>query len=257
MTDNADKADKLRNALITGASRGLGLALARSLALDHGLRVALVARSPEPLAAAVESITSAGGEAVAIVGDLGDKRAIHRIAGEAAASLGELDLLINNASSLGPTPLRPLLDSECEDFEAVLETNLLGPFRLAKLALGSMLLRRRGLVVNISSDAAVEAYGDWGLYGVSKAALDHLSRIWAAELRGTGVRVVSVDPGEMNTQMHAAAVPEADPASLADPELVGRAIAAAILDQARAPSGARLSEDWSARAQPSMAEVGS
>jgi NAD(P)-dependent dehydrogenase (short-subunit alcohol dehydrogenase family) len=176
-------------------------------------------------------VRAAGGHAEAIVGDVADKLAIHRIFGIAAATLGDIDVLVNNASTLGPTPLRPLLDSECEDFGAVLEANLLGPFRLSKVALGSMVLRGRGVVVNISSDAALEAYPDWGLYGASKAALHQLSRIWAAELAGTGVRVLSVDPGEMDTQMHAAALPDADRSTLADPSVVGRRIAAMILSE--------------------------
>jgi NAD(P)-dependent dehydrogenase (short-subunit alcohol dehydrogenase family) len=233
-------ADTPRTAIITGASRGLGLGLARSLAVEHGLRVALVARGQEALDAAVAELRAAGGEVTGIVADVADKRAIHRITGVAAAALGDIDLLVNNASILGPTPLRPLLDSECEDFAEVLETNLLGPFRLTKAVLGSMVLRGRGLVVQISSDAAVEAYPDWGMYGVSKAALDHLARIWAAELEGTGVGMLSVDPGEMNTRMHADAVPEADPAELADPEAVGRALAAMIVGAARTPTKTRL-----------------
>ena len=232
--------DDLRpqTALITGASRGLGLGLARSLALEHGLRVAMVAREPAALERAVAELRAAGGEAVGIVADVADKRAIHRIVGQAAAAIGDIDTLVNNASTLGPTPLRSLLDSECEDFEAVLAANLLGPFRLSKTVLGSMLLRGRGVVVQISSDAAVEPYPDWGLYGVSKAALDHLTRIWAAELSGSGVRIFAVDPGEMNTRMHAEAVPDADPNSLADPLEVGRAIARMIID-ASATSGVR------------------
>jgi NAD(P)-dependent dehydrogenase (short-subunit alcohol dehydrogenase family) len=234
-----------QTAIITGASRGLGLGLARSLALDHGLRVALVARSPGALDAAVAGILAAGGEAVGIAADLGDKRAIHRISGVAAAALGDIDMLVNNASSLGPTPLRPLLDSECEDFGAVLEANLLGPFRLTKAVLGAMVLRGRGRILNISSDAAVEAYPDWGLYGVSKAALDHLSRSFAAEVEGTGVRVFAVDPGEMDTQMHAAAIPDADRSSLSDPAEVAQALARLLVDPSP-PAEVRLSpRAWS------------
>jgi NAD(P)-dependent dehydrogenase (short-subunit alcohol dehydrogenase family) len=221
----------VRTAIITGASRGLGLGIAHSLAVDHALRVAMVARDGAALEAAVAQVRAAGGEAEAIVADVADKLAIHRIAGIAAATLGDIDVLVNNASTLGPTPLRPLLDSECEDFGAVLETNLLAPFRLSKVVLGSMVLRGRGVVVNISSDAALEPYPDWGLYGSSKAALHHLTRIWAAELAGTGVRLLSVDPGEMDTQMHAAALPDADRSKLADPNVVGRTIAAMIVER--------------------------
>jgi NAD(P)-dependent dehydrogenase (short-subunit alcohol dehydrogenase family) len=221
----------LRSAIVTGASRGLGLGIAHSLAIDHGLRVAMVARDGAALEDAVRQVRAAGGDAEAIVADVADKLAIHRIFGIAAATLGDIDVLVNNASTLGPTPLRPLLDSECEDLGAVLETNLLAPFRLSKVALGSMVLRDRGVVVNISSDAAIEAYPEWGCYGVSKAALLQLSRIWAAELAGTKVRMLSVDPGEMDTQMHADALPNADRSTLADPNAVGRRIASMIVER--------------------------
>ena len=235
----------LQSAIITGASQGLGLGIARSLAVEHGLRVALVARQQPALDAAVAQLRAAGAQAIGVVADVSDKRAIHRMIGQAAAGIGDIDVLVNNASSLGPTPLRGLLDSECEDFAAVLETNLLGAFRASKAVLGSMLLRGRGVVLNISSDAAIEAYPEWGMYGVSKAALDHLVRIWAAELEGTGVRVLSVDPGEMDTKMHADAIPDADRSTLGDPFVRGRAVAAMILDAARAPNGARLAAaDW-------------
>jgi NAD(P)-dependent dehydrogenase (short-subunit alcohol dehydrogenase family) len=228
-------------ALITGASRGLGRALARTLALDHRLQVVLVARGQLALDEAVAEIRAAGGVAHGIVADIADKHAIHRIAGEAAALVGDIDILIHAASTLGPTPLRLLLDSECEDFSAVLETNVVGPFRLTKALLGSMVVRDSGVIVDVSSDAAVEAYPSWGLYGVSKAALDHLTRIWAAELEGTNVRMLAVDPGEMDTQMHADAIPDADPATLARPETVARIIVAMIGDPTRARSGMRLS----------------
>jgi NAD(P)-dependent dehydrogenase (short-subunit alcohol dehydrogenase family) len=225
------------NVLITGASRGLGRALARTLA-GAGARVVLVARQSPDLEEAVASIRAAGGVAHAIAADVGDKTAIHPIAHRAAALVGDIDVLINNASTLGPTPLRLLGDTECEDLERVLAVNLLGPFRLTKAVAGAMLARGRGLVINISSDAAIEAYASWGAYSASKAALDHLTRIWAAELEGTGVRFLAVDPGEMRTAMHAAAIPEADPAELADPALVAGRIAKLI---ARPPiSGSRV-----------------
>ena len=225
--------------LITGASRGLGRALASRLA-EAGSRVVLVARRPEPLHHTVAEIRAAGGTAHGIAADLGDKDAIYPLAGQAAALVGPIDILINNASELGPTPLRLLGDTECEDLERVLAVNLLGPFRLTKVVAGSMALRQTGVVVNISSDAAVEAYPTWGAYSVSKAALDHLTRVWAAELNDQRVRFLAVDPGEMATQMHADAMPEADPAALSDPDDIARRILAMIESPARARSGTRL-----------------
>ncbi len=226
-------------ALITGASRGLGRALAEELA-RRGARVVLVARDRGPLDEVVRAIRSAGGEAHALPGDVGDKEAVHPIAFAAAALVGPIDLLIHNASTLGKTPLPLLLDTACEDLEQVLAVNLVGPFRLSKIVAGSMVLRRRGTIVHLSSDAAVNAYPGWGAYGLSKAAQDHLSRTWAAELEGTGVRVLSVDPGEMNTRMHADALPDADPSTLADPALVARRVVALLLRPEAFPSGDRV-----------------
>lgn len=230
--------------LITGASRGLGAALAEALAA-RGARVVLCARGPEALAEVVSRIRAAGGEAHALAADLGDQSAIYPLAGAAAALVGPIDIVIHNASTLGPLPLPLLLDTECEDLSQVLAVNLLGPFRLSKALVGSMVLRGGGLLVHISSDAAVSAYPGWGAYGVSKAALDHLSRTWDAELAGTGVRSLSIDPGEMDTQMHADAIPDADRTTLRAPAQVAAAIvgilAGALDDGAALPAGARLS----------------
>jgi len=228
-----------QGALITGASRGLGRALAEQLAA-RGARVALVAREPGPLRDVVAAIRGRGGDAHAVAGDISDPHAIHRIAGQAQGLIGEVAIAIHNASTLGPTPLRLLLDTECEDLAAVVETNLIGPFRLTRVLAGAMAIRGAGVIVHVSSDAAVEPYPRWGAYGASKAAQDHLSRILAAELDGTGVRVISVDPGEMDTAMHAAAVPDADPSALQAPAQVAARIVQMIEDGARAPSGARL-----------------
>jgi NAD(P)-dependent dehydrogenase (short-subunit alcohol dehydrogenase family) len=227
------------SSLVTGASRGLGRALAARLA-QAGSRVVLVARQVEPLERAAAEIRAAGGTAHAVAADIGDKDAIYPLAGQAAALVGPIDILVNNASTLGPTPLRLLLDTECEDLERALAVNLVGAFRLSKVLAGSMALRRRGIVVNISSDAAVEPYPTWGAYAASKAALDHLGRVWAAELAEHGVRVLAVDPGEMDTRMHADAIPDADRSTLADPDDIARRIVAMIETEQRAPSGARL-----------------
>lgn len=228
-----------QGALVTGASRGLGRALAESLAAK-GARVALVAREAGPLADVVAGICARGGDAHAVVADIADKAAIHRIAGQAHALVGDIAIAIHNASTLGPTPLRLLLDTECEDLAAVLETNLVGPFRLTKVLAGGMALRGEGTIVHISSDAAVEPYPRWAAYGISKAAQDHLSRILAAELADTGVRILAVDPGEMDTKMHADAVPDADRAALQHPADVAQRIVSMIEDDTRAKSGARL-----------------
>lgn len=226
-------------ALITGASQGLGRALAHALARG-GASVALVARGREALDSAVEEIRSLGGEAYGIADDVGDPRAGYRIAAQAASLAGPIDLLINAASTLGETPLPVLLDARAEDVEQVFQVNLLGPFRLIKATAGQMALRGGGLVLNVSSDAAVEAYPGWGAYGASKAALDHLTRIWAAELAPTGVQLISVDPGEMNTRMHAAAIPDADPSTLQEASVVAERILRLIEKSADLEPGLRV-----------------
>jgi NAD(P)-dependent dehydrogenase (short-subunit alcohol dehydrogenase family) len=224
-----------RAALVTGGSRGLGAALARELA-GAGARVVLVARGGAELERVAAAIRADGGQAHALPGDVGDKEDIHRLAGAAAALAGPIDLLVHNASTLGATPLRPLLDTPCEDLERVLTVNLLGPFRLTKALAGGMALRGGGLVVHVTSDAGATAYPGWGAYGVSKAALDHLGRIWDAELGPHGVRFLTVDPGEMDTAMHAEALPDADRSRLASPSQAARRILAAI--EAAAPVAA-------------------
>lgn len=218
-----------KTALITGGSKGLGRALALELAA-RGIEVVLVARHEKPLNEVVEEIRARGGRAHALVADVGST-APAALAGEAHALVGPIDILVNNASTLGPLPMSLLLDTDPADLRRVLEVNLIGPFGLTRRIAGSMLLRDAGTIVFISSDAAVEAYPTWGSYGVSKAAADQLARIWAAELEGTGVRITSFDPGEMNTQMHADAIPDADPSTLARPEDVAVRLADELLDR--------------------------
>jgi NAD(P)-dependent dehydrogenase (short-subunit alcohol dehydrogenase family) len=216
-----------RRVAITGGTAGLGLALVRELC-RRGADVAFVARRTDGVVRVAQEFPYAHG----IVGDVSNKDDTHRIALQVLGAFGGLDVLINNASDLGPTPLRLLADTECEDFERALSTNVLGPFRLTKALLGSLAAaaRERGgaVVLNISSDAAVTPYARWGAYGSSKAALHHLTRIWDQELEDSGVRLISLDPGDMDTAMHAAAVPDADASSLKRPELAARELADAI-----------------------------
>lgn len=227
------------SAVVTGGSRGLGAALGRALARE-GARVVLVARGGPELEAVAAAIRAGGGEAHALAGDVGDPRAAAALAGASSALVGPIDLLVHAASTLGPVPLRLLLDTDAAELERTLAVNLVGPFRLSQAVAGGMVLRGRGLVVHVTSDASVAAYPRWGAYGVSKAAFDHLARIWGAELDGTGVRFLSVDPGEMDTRMHAEAVPEADPATLADPAAVAERILGLVRGAETFASGARL-----------------
>jgi NAD(P)-dependent dehydrogenase (short-subunit alcohol dehydrogenase family) len=233
-----------KSVLITGGSRGLGRALALNLS-SRGAKVVLVARGGSSLDRAVSDIRATGGNAFGIAADIGEKESIYPIVGQAAALAGPVDIMINNASTLGPVPLRLIVDTDCEDFERALQVNTVGPFRLIKAVVGSMVLRRTGVVVNISSDAAVEPYPLWGVYSASKAALDHLTRIAALELAGTGVRFFSVDPGEMDTDMHADAMPDADRGSLPSPAEAAENIALMIQHCGLIENGARLiASDW-------------
>lgn len=235
-----------KSVLITGAGRGLGRELAFLLS-RQGARLALVSRTAAELDEVVSEIRLNGGEAFAIVADVGRKESIYPIVGQAAALAGPVDVLINNASTLGPVPLRLLADTDCEDFERALEVNAIGPFRLIKAVVGSMVLRQTGLILNISSDAAVEAYPNWGVYSASKAALDHLTRIAAAEFAPTSIRFLSVDPGEMDTQMHRDAMPDADPGALRSPSAVASDLASIIHSAERIASGSRIIiSEWKA-----------
>jgi NAD(P)-dependent dehydrogenase (short-subunit alcohol dehydrogenase family) len=228
-----------RGVLVTGGSRGLGRALSAELA-RRGASVAMVARDAPVLARAVDVIRAAGGDAHAVRGDVAEKEDVYAIAGLSQDRVGPIDVLVHAASSLGPTPLGELALLPCEELDAVFQANVTGPFRLTKALVAGMVARGRGTIVFVSSDAAVEAYPTWGAYGASKAAADHLARIWAEELRGTGVRVVAFDPGEMDTDMHRAALPDTDPATLARPEAVARSLAALIADERLGPTGTRV-----------------
>jgi NAD(P)-dependent dehydrogenase (short-subunit alcohol dehydrogenase family) len=212
---------------ITGGTSGLGLALVREFT-RLGARVAFVARN----GARVREVALENKQSHGIVADISNKEEIYPAALQITAELGGLDVLINNASDLGPLPLALLADTECEDLERALATNLVGPFRLTKALLGALSASGRegrgAVVVNISSDAAVTPYPRWGAYGASKAALHQMTRIWDEESSTEGVQFLSFDPGDMDTPMHALAIPDADRLNLKQPEAAAREVIAAV-----------------------------
>jgi NAD(P)-dependent dehydrogenase (short-subunit alcohol dehydrogenase family) len=190
--------------VVTGGSRGLGLELVRAL-VDRGWVVITDARSGTELDAAVADL-SGPGRVVAVVGDVTDPAHRQRLVA-AAVAVGEIDLVVNNASFLGPSPQPLLLDYPLDVLRRVLEVNALAPLALIQ-RLAPHMRRPGGVIINVTSDAAVEAYAGWGGYGSSKAALEQLSRVLAAEL--PYLRVYWVDPGDMNTRMHQEAYPGED-----------------------------------------------
>jgi NAD(P)-dependent dehydrogenase (short-subunit alcohol dehydrogenase family) len=199
-------------ALITGASRGLGRALARQLALD-GWTLIIDARDEEPLTEIADEL-AARTTVHAIAGDVSDEA--HRVAlAKAAADLGALDAVVHNASELGPSPQPTLADYPLADLRRVYEVNVVAPLRLTQLL--DAHLRDGARVVAITSDAAVEDYAGWGGYGSSKAALEQMFAILAAER--PDLRVYRVDPGDMRTRMHQEAFPDEDISDRPPPEV--------------------------------------
>ncbi|MEV2261183.1 SDR family oxidoreductase [Streptomyces anulatus] len=205
-----------RVALITGASTGLGETIAEFLGGD-GWRLVLTARTESDLTAVAKRLTDRGVTVVAVAGDVGEAAHRERLIAE-TESLGRLDWLVNNASQMGVSPIRPLLDHPVDVFEKVLRTNVVAPVALAQLAL-PLLRDSGGLVVNLSSEAAVDVFPCAGIYGASKAALDQASRIIAAELAETGVGITSVDPGGIRTRGYAEAEPGFDLSGVPTPDV--------------------------------------
>ncbi len=220
-------------ALITGASRGLGRALALDLHAS-GWQLVIDARG----AAALDEVAALVPGAVAVAGDVTDPR--HREALAAAVDVfGGLDLLVNNASDLGPSPLPRLADYRLHTLRRVYETNVIAPLALVQLLLPA-LRASAGTVVDVSSDAATEPYEAWGGYGSSKAALDQLSAVLAAE--EPGIRVFAVDPGDMRTEMHQQAFPGEDISDRPLPEAVVPALRRLL--QVRPASGRYRASEW-------------
>jgi NAD(P)-dependent dehydrogenase (short-subunit alcohol dehydrogenase family) len=218
---------KGKTALVTGASRGLGYELSALLA-KRGANLVIAARDETSLKAAAADF-SRDGDVLAIAADISEDA--ETIVGAGLDRFGTIDILVNNASELGPSPMPPLASLPWQSLERILKVNLTAALHLTQLVLPSMLRAGTGTIVNISSDAGVNAYPGWGGYGASKAALEHLSRTLTAELEESGIRVIVVDPGDMNTQMHRDAEPGVDLSNLSHPGPVAAAVVSLIDDE--------------------------
>ena len=237
-----------KNILITGASQGLGRELAIAFAKNGAAGLSLAARHLDTLRDvrdAVRQISSAT-KVLTIEADVSKAKDIERLVATTLDAFGgRLDVLINNASTIGPSPMPFLLDYPLEDFQNVLNTNLIGPFLLIKNLLPAM-IENGGSIINVTSDAGANGYPGWGAYGISKFGLEGMSQTWASELEETGVRVNWVDPGNMNTAMHRAAEPEEDPGEWADPATAVDVFVFLASDDSKTVTGKRLQaqEDW-------------
>ena len=231
------------------ASRGLGRQLAIDFAREGAAKIVLTARNAGDLERVKKEIEEAepATQIFSIAADLRSQDDIERIVATALSEFGgRLDILVNNASVLGPTPMPYLLDYPLEDFRTVLEVNLIAPYLLIKKVLPAM-IENGGSIINVTSDAGRTGYPGWGAYGISKFGLEGMSETWAAELEDSSVRINWVDPGEMDTQMHRDAEPEVDPAEWADPQDVTDIFIYLAADESKAVSGKRFQaqeENW-------------
>jgi NAD(P)-dependent dehydrogenase (short-subunit alcohol dehydrogenase family) len=195
--------------VITGATKGLGRALALSFARE-GAKLAVCARNQNGLDALERELKQLGAEFLVVRADAAIPKDIERFVSLTEEQFGKIDVLINNASMLGPSPIPYLLDYPAEDFCEVLRVNTLGPYLMTRRVLPGMLQRNDGVILNVTSEAGRTGFAGWGAYGVSKFALEGLTQTWASEIEETKVRMNSIDPGEMNTEMHELAVPNCD-----------------------------------------------
>ena len=237
-----------RHILITGASQGLGRQLALNFARCGAAGLSLAARHLDELVVVRDEVRALGPQTkvLTIQADVSKPRDIERLVAATLAEFkGRLDVLVNNASTIGPSPMPLLLDYPLEDFQYVINTNLIGPFLMIKNALPAM-IEKGGSIINVTSDAGMVGYPGWGAYGISKFGLEGMSQTWASELEETGVRVNWIDPGNMNTAMHRAAEPEEDPAQWADPADATGVFIFLASDESKLVTGKRFraQADW-------------
>jgi NAD(P)-dependent dehydrogenase (short-subunit alcohol dehydrogenase family) len=229
-------------AMITGGSQGLGRQLAIDFVKEGAAGISIVARHIEPLNEVKTKINEINRNTtvLAMAADLSLQEDIERFAATTLHEFnGHLDILVNNASTVGPSPMPYLLDYPLDDFRHVINTNLIAPFLLIKKVLPAM-IENGGSIINVTSDAGAVGYPGWGAYGISKFGIEGLSQTWAAELEGSGVRVNYVDPGNMNTAMHRAAEPNEDPTHWADPAAVTEVFIYLASDDSKKVNGKRF-----------------
>jgi len=201
--------------MITGASKGLGKALALAFA-KQGAKLAICSRGYKELEKVKAEAEALGSSVLAVSADVSLPRDVEKLVAMTEEAYGHIDVLINNASILGPSPMPLLLDYPEEDFAEVVRVNSVSPFLVTRRVIPGMLQRNKGSIINVTSEAGNVGYAGWGAYGISKFAVEGLTETWADELKETNVRMNMVDPGEMDTEMHALAVPNCD-YELADP----------------------------------------
>jgi NAD(P)-dependent dehydrogenase (short-subunit alcohol dehydrogenase family) len=229
-------------ALITGGSQGLGRQLAITFAKEGAAGICIVARRSKLLDEVPNTLVEINPnvKVITVSADLSRQEDIERIVAITLHDFnGQLDILVNNASTIGPSPMPYLLDYPLEDFRYVINTNLVSPFLLIKKLLPAM-IENGGSIINVTSDAGAIGYPGWGAYGISKFGIEGMSQTWAAELQGSGIRVNYVDPGNMNTAMHRAAEPDEDPRQWADPSEVTNVFVYLASDESKDVNGKRF-----------------
>ncbi|WP_210366568.1 SDR family oxidoreductase [Bacillus sp. REN3] len=224
--------------MITGVTQGLGKALTMAFA-RQGAKLAVCARRGDKLEDVKKEANAAGGKVIAVQADISIPRDVEKFVSITEKEFGHIDVLINNASILGPSPMPLLADFPSDDFAEVLRVNSISPFLVTRRVLPGMLERNTGSIINVTSEAGNVGYAGWGAYGISKFAVEGLTQTWADELSETNVRINMVDPGEMDTEMHALAVPDCD-YELADPKDIVDVFIYLASEEAEPINGQRL-----------------
>jgi NAD(P)-dependent dehydrogenase (short-subunit alcohol dehydrogenase family) len=240
----SESAKKLEGkvALVTGASKGIGKAVAAAYA-NEGARVFVCARNEAELHRAVAEIRAAGGEVYGLAGDVGSAEDAKRLVSEAQRQFGALQILVNNASLLGPRA--PIAEYPIAAWEEVIRVNLTGPFLMTREVLQLMIPRRAGSIINVSSGVGRIGRARWGAYAASKFGLEGLTQLTADEVREFGIRVNTINPGPTRTEMRAAAYPEEDPLSLPVPDEITGGFVYLASDESSGVNGKSFdAEDW-------------